>query len=63
MSGVKIEVRAIDFDDEKSAIIYLKIDGEMFVGHITSLNGCKEKEIDLTNHYRMTAGYKGDEKE
>ena len=44
MSEVKIDVRAIDFDDEKSAIIYLKINDEMFFGHITSLNKGDEKE-------------------
>ena len=38
MSGVKIEVKAIDWCYENAAVIYLNIDGERFEGYIKSLD-------------------------
>ena len=38
MSGVKVEVKAIDWCYENAAVIYIDSDGERFEGYIKSLD-------------------------
>ena len=45
MSGVKVEVKAIDWCYENAAVIYIDIDGERFEGYIKSLDAGEEVRI------------------